>query len=205
MHWFFACITFTLLCVGCQNAQPEKPVVQDTIKKPLSFRSETPNPYAAVDASPMDISYFPAGYPKVKHALNDLPVMRIIYSRPQKRGRVVFGNLIAYDSIWRLGANETTEIEFFKPVKIQNQRIPAGRYTMYCVPEQDSWKLSLNSDLYTWGLGIDPEKDAFHFTVPVTYTKALSEFFTAVFERIDDGANLVFAWDDEVVKLPIRF
>ena len=68
-----------------------------------------------LDKSPMDMSYSPQNYPiiKMNGKTTAQPVARVIYGRPQKAGRVIFGGIVAYDQIWRLGANEATEIEFF--------------------------------------------------------------------------------------------
>ena len=73
-----------------------------------------------VDKSPVDISYYPANYPvlKIQDKITEPLAARVIYSRPKKEGRVIFGELVEYGKVWRLGANEATEIEFFKPVKM---------------------------------------------------------------------------------------
>lgn len=69
-----------------------------------------------LDKSPLDIAYYPTNYPLLKmrgQAQGD-PFARIIYSRPQKKGRELFGNEVKFDEVWRLGANESTELELFK-------------------------------------------------------------------------------------------
>src|SRR5947209_8340114 len=78
-------------------------------------KNETANPYVAVDVSPMDMSWLPTDYPKM-NIKRPLPVARVIYSRPHRQGRKIFGGLLKYGEPWRLGANEATEIEFFEPV-----------------------------------------------------------------------------------------
>ena len=69
-----------------------------------------------LDKSPMDMSYCPANYPLLKMSgkAKDLPAIRVIYGRPLKNNRPIFGGIIQYNEMWRLGANEATEIEFFK-------------------------------------------------------------------------------------------
>src|SRR5882757_5143182 len=88
--------------------------------------------FPPMDKSPMDMSYCPNGYPvqKIQDKITDPLVARLIYSRPQKNGRVIFGELVEYGKVWRLGANEATEIEFYKPVKIGLTKIKKGRYTL---------------------------------------------------------------------------
>src|SRR5215213_5445475 len=100
----------------------------------------------ALDKSPMDMAYFPNNYPvlKIQDKATEPLIARVIYSRPQKDNRIIFGDLIEYNTVWRMGANEATEIEFFKDVKIANKKIPKGRYTIYAIPTEAQWTIILN-------------------------------------------------------------
>lgn len=161
-----------------------------------------------VDKSPMDMSYYPAGYPvtKIQDKPQDPLVARLIYSRPMKNGRVVFGDLLEYGKVWRLGANEATEIEFYQNVKIGNAKIKKGRYTMYCIPYADKWTIILNKETDTWGsFKYDMKKDIVRTDLPVQKQTDITEAFTMVFEKASGGANLIMAWDDVKVSLPIAF
>jgi hypothetical protein len=202
--------TFFLCCflfIACTNANEKGP--DQTEKKPDTPIVHTPpaNPYASIDISPMDMSYFPVNYSQLKmtHDLTTPPIMRVIYSRPHRQGRTIFGSLLKYGERWRLGANEASEIEFFQNVSIQDKKVNAGRYVIYCVPYQDKWKIVLNNDLYTWGLKIDSTKDIMQFDIPVKKTAVDFEYFTMVFQPITHGAELVMAWDDTEGRLPINF
>lgn len=159
------------------------------------------------DKSPMDMAYYPVDYPKLKMSKNvtEPLVARVIYSRPQKDGRIIFGEVLQYGQIWRLGANEATEIEFFRNVTIDNHAVPKGRYVLYAVPYEDKWTIILNNDLFTWGLKIDSTKDAFSFTVPVNKTNYPFETFTMEFEKAAKGMQLVMEWDSVQAKLPILY
>ncbi|MFK7749525.1 MAG: DUF2911 domain-containing protein, partial [Kordia sp.] len=75
--------------------------------------------FSDVDKSPHDISYY-------KAKRNAPPVVKVVYGRPQKKGRSIFGNLVPYGKIWRTGANEATEVTFFQDVKLGDQEIKAG-------------------------------------------------------------------------------
>jgi Protein of unknown function (DUF2911) len=170
------------------------------------------NDYAAVDRSPVDISYYPPSFPQDKMnntASMAAPVARIIYSRPHKMNRIIFSNsdksLCQYGKLWRLGANEATEIEFFQPVIINNQNVAAGRYTMYCIPFEDKWILAINSNLDSWGLDIQPEKDVLRVEVPVQKQQTPVEDFTIVFAEAGYGADLIIVWDDVKAVLPLMF
>jgi len=155
----------------------------------------------------MDMSYYPVDYPKLKMSGNvkEPLIARVIYSRPQKDNRVIFGDLIKYGSVWRLGANEASEIEFFKDVIINNQKVQKGRYILYCIPYENKWTLVLNNDLFTWGLKIDTSKDAYKFTIPIAKTRFPYEVFTMEFEKADKGAQLNMEWDSVKAALPIKW
>lgn len=177
-----------------------------TITPSKGVSTETPLP-AGVDKSPMDMAYYPVDYPKLKMAKNvqEPLVARVIYSRPQKSGRIIFGDVLKYGSPWRLGANEATEIEFFKDIIVEKQKVEKGRYVLYCIPFEDKWTLVLNTDLFTWGLKIDSAKDVYKFTIPVSKTNYPFEVFTMEFEKAGKGAELIMEWDSVQAKLPFTW
>lgn len=161
-----------------------------------------------LDKSPMDMSYFPANYPiiKLNGKAKEQPIARVIYGRPQKNNRVIFDGIVKYNEIWRLGANEATEIEFLKPVKINNKPIAKGRYTLYCIPNADKWTIVVSKDNFCWGnYSYDVKKDVVRADVRVEKITEISEAFTTYFEETKTGANLVFMWDDVKTQLPIIF
>jgi hypothetical protein len=166
------------------------------------------NKLPALDKSPMDASYYPVNYPilRIQDKANEPLVARIIYSRPQKNGRNVFGELVAYNQVWRLGANEATEIEFYKDVKINGTKLKKGRYTIYCLPTADKWTMIVNKDTDIWGaFKYDEKKDLLRTTIPVQKLTDPVEALTIVFEKTNTGADLVMAWDTSLARLPIAF
>jgi hypothetical protein len=161
-----------------------------------------------MDKSPMDMSYYPNGYPvlKIQDKITEPLVARVIYSRPQKNGRTIFGDLLEYGKVWRLGANEATEIEFYQNVKINNVKIKKGRYTLYCIPYTDKWTFIVNKETDTWGsFKYDSKKDIVRMDVPVQKQTDITEEFVMAFEKAATGANLIVAWEDIKVNLPIIF
>lgn len=162
----------------------------------------------ALDKSPLDMSYFPNRYPvlKIQDKVTEPPVARVIYSRPQKSGRLIFGELLEYGKVWRLGANEATEIEFFRDVKINDNKIKKGRYTMYCIPNETRWTIIINKDNDTWGsFKYDEKNDIARMDLPVQRQTEIIEEFVMAFDKTDTGANLVIAWDTVKLDLPIVF
>ena len=162
----------------------------------------------ALDKSPMDMSYYPANYPvqKIQDKITEPLVARVIYSRPQKSGRIIYGGLVKYGEVWRMGANEATEIEFYKHVKIGGKRITRGRYTLYALVNESSWTIIINKETDTWGsFKYDAKKDVIRVEVPVQKTDAVIESLAMMFEKTNKGCNLTIAWDNIRVSLPVTF
>jgi hypothetical protein len=161
-----------------------------------------------IDKSPMDMSYYPANFPilKIQDKVTEPALARVIYSRPQKNGRTVFGELIEFGNIWRLGANEATELELFKDAKIGSAKIKKGRYTLYAIPQQEKWTIIINRDTDTWGaFKYDPKKDVVRVDIKIEKQTESAESFTMFFEKQGAAVNLNIYWDNAKATLPIIF
>ena len=166
-----------------------------------------------MDKSPMDMAYYPqraafrafADTDEEKMAAQ--PVVRVIYSRPQKNGRDVFGELLKYGEMWRIGANESTEIMFMSNVRIGDQVVPAGRYSLHAMINEGEWTVHVSTDLDAWGsYAFKPDMSSVaSITVPTEKTESTVEALSIVFESADDGAHMIVAWDDTMVRVPIQF
>jgi len=201
---------FLFFVQACNNKEEKISPVKagDTTEAITSSKPEaTVNSYAPVDISPMDMSYYPANYPQLKmgNNTNTAPLARIIYSRPHLQGRKLFQDVLKYGEPWRLGANEATELELYNDASIQDRKIKAGRYVLYCIPQPDKWTIILNSNIDSWGLKPDPSKDIARFVIPVRQTTNHLEYFTMIFEKTNGGADLLMAWDNLEARLPISF
>lgn len=160
--------------------------------------------FPLVDSSPLDVVYFPLNTTKSKEVI--APVMRVLYSRPQRKGREIFGVLEQFGKVWRLGANENTEIHFFKPVYINGKKIKTGRYSMFAIPYEDKWTLIINSQTDRWGaFSYDETKDITRTDLAVLTLEKPIMSFSITFVETAEGANLVMAWDKTQVILPIGF
>jgi hypothetical protein len=171
-------------------------------------RAQSPATTSTLDNSPLDMSYYPVDYPvlKIQDKISEPLIARVVYSRPQKRGRKLFGDLVTYGEVWRLGANEATEIEFFRDVKIDNKVIKKGRYTLYALVNQDKWTLIFNKETDTWGaFRYDSVKDILRATVPVEKQDSITEAFSIAFQKAQKGADLVITWDDVLIRLPFAW
>jgi hypothetical protein len=162
--------------------------------------------YPNLDPSPMDALYYPINAVKVKKEDTSLPLIKVLYSRPQKKGREIFGVLEQFDKVWRLGANENTEIYFAKAVTIGDKRIKAGRYSLFAIPAKGQWTIIVNKQTDRWGaFNYDESKDVVRVLVPVTKLEKVIESFSMTFMDQADGVQLMMAWDTTQVALPIYF
>lgn len=164
--------------------------------------------FPPLEKSPMDMCYYPADFPilKIQNKTTEPLMARIIYSRPQKNGRAIFGELVEYGKVWRLGANEATEIELYRDAKIGASTIRKGRYTMYAIPTPEKWTIIFNKDIFVWGAFLyDSTKDVLRVSAPVQKLNDPAEEFTMMFSKSDAGLSLVMAWDDTMATLPFTF
>ena len=177
----------------------------------VSNSSSTPTTAVKIpqlDKSPMDMAYYPDNYPvlKIKDKAIEPLVARVIYSRPQKEGRTIFGGLVEYGSVWRLGANEATEIELYKDVKIKDKKLARGRYTLYAIPTETQWTIIFNKDTDIWGVfKYDEKKDALRIPMPVQKSTTVAEAFSIQFSKSSAGADMMIAWDEAMVNIPFTF
>lgn len=154
---------------------------------------------AALDKSPMDRAYFPDNFAHDRKA-GDKAIIRVIYSRPAKGDRQVFGKLVPYGKVWRTGANEATEIKFYQDVELAGKKVKEGTYSLFTIPGEKEWTIILSSDVDYWGAYSYNEKnDVVRFTAPVTETTTPVDNFTIQFDK----SSMKFLWDKTVVEVPI--
>jgi hypothetical protein len=208
MKLFLPVYFSAIILISCEEGKKKNPEnilqePQDTVAKMAAPVSN----YTIPDLSPMDMIYCPSDYAfkKMAGTAAGLPWARVIYSRPQKQGRKIFGELIKYNEPWRLGANEATEIEFFSSATLMGKSIRPGRYIMYCIPGETNWIFFLNTNLYTWGLKPEATKNILQFEAPVEKINTSIEYFTIAFENTGKNASLLVLWDDVKITLPITF
>ena len=136
--------------------------------------------------------------------------MEVIYNRPYKKGREIFGGLVPYGEVWRTGANEATTFSTNKDILIDGSPLANGTYTLWTIPMQDSWKVIFNSKMYPWGINLeekasrDPDFDVLVLEVPTTKVQDTLEQFSIYFEKANDLIFFNLAWDDIKISVPIK-
>lgn len=115
----------------------------------------------------------------------------IEYGRPKAKGRTIYGELIAYDKIWRTGADEATVIRFSKDVVIAGKMLAAGSYSFFTIPGKGPWTVIFNKVAKQWGAyKYDKGQDALRFQVRPSRIDPVEELTLAV-----TGGRVKFAWE----------
>lgn len=166
-----------------------------------------------IDKSPMDMAYYPDDFAHDRKfapaKVGDKVFARVTYSRPAKKDRETFGKLIPYGKVWRVGANEATEVKFFTDATVQGKKIKAGVYSFYAIPNENEWTLIFNTDLDQWGAYSYNEKlDVLRVTVPVKKAEESVENLSIQFKKANDNVKdsvMMIAWDKALVEVPVTF
>jgi len=149
--------------------------------------------FRGLDKSPMDAATYPGSY-----RVSDKTV-KIIYSRPQLKGRSV-SDLAPAGKVWRTGANEAPEITFYKDVTLGGKSVKAGTYSLLTIPGNDEWTVILSSDINVWGAySYDEKNDVARVSGKVSQGESL-EAFSITF---DDDGNMHMGWGIVRIMVPM--
>jgi len=144
----------------------------------------------------------------VEHVQGDTE-LSVFYNRPYKKDRVIFGELVPYDKVWRTGANEPTTFTTNRDLTIGGKTLPAGEYTLWTIPGPDEWTVIFNGEQYGWGVNFsgeasrNPESDVLQVQVPVEQLNSVVEQFTIAFEENPQLA-MTLAWDQTKITVPMQ-
>lgn len=132
----------------------------------------------------------------------------VFYCRPSKKGRVIFGGLEPYGKVWRTGANEATTFTTNKDLNIGGKTLPAGKYTLWTIPNKEKWTIIFNSKMYGWGVSFggvasrEASADVLQVDVPVEALPSVQEQFLISFDEAVPA--MVLAWDMTKVSVPLK-
>jgi len=153
-------------------------------------------------------SYSPEG--NVEFSDGNLKI-HVFYNRPYKKGRVIFGDgkLVPFGKTWRTGANEATVFETSADLAFGDKTLKAGKYSLWTVPNEQTWQVVFNSEIPSWGINFNgealrnPPTDALIVEVPANHSQDKEfEQFTISVEKGSDGLELNLFWDKTIVSVP---
>jgi hypothetical protein len=127
------------------------------------------------------------------------------YGRPSKRRRTIFGALVPYGVVWRTGANEATHLRTDRDLTIGGVRVPRGTYTLWTIPERESWTLIINRVTGQWGTDYDKSQDLARVNMNVTtLDESVEQFTIAVAPNGARSGVLTMTWDMTQASVPIQ-
>ena len=138
-----------------------------------------------------------------------LTEIEIDYNRPSARGREIFGNLVPFGKLWRTGANSGTEISFSTPVIIDGKEIKEGSYSIFTIPNKDSWELILYSQTDLWSVPRDWDESKIVFSSTFDVNKmssadAIETFSIWIGNVTNNDCHLNIGWADTYIKVKIN-
>lgn len=132
--------------------------------------------------------------------------IELSYSRPNTKGRTIFGDLVPFGSVWRTGANTATTLTFSEEVIIGGKNIPAGKYGLLSIPGAAEWTIIITKQLdVTSPSAYKKEMDVVRVTVPTVAMPYAIESFMIFFENVSSNSlELMMIWEKTAVSLPIK-
>ncbi|MEQ6118819.1 DUF2911 domain-containing protein [Reichenbachiella sp. MALMAid0571] len=162
--------------------------------------------FRALDKSPMDVAYLPDNFAHDRDP-GQKAIVKVYYSQPQKKGREIFGTLVPYGKVWRLGANEAVELKAYQDITVGGKKLKAGTYSLFAIPDEKEWMIIVSSDLDYWGAySYNEGKDVLRVKVPVKSLSSEVEAFSIRFEdKGKDTAVMRMGWDKTMVEVPLNY
>ncbi len=130
----------------------------------------------------------------------------ITYSRPNVKDRVIFGGINPYGQVWRTGANAATTINFSENVIIEGNKVPAGSYSLFTIPDKDEWTVILNKTVKQWGAYSYKAADDFlRFKVkPITLGEKRETFTIQFANETTQSSDLHLVWDHTAIYIHLQ-
>ncbi len=127
--------------------------------------------------------------------------MRIDYSRPTMRGRVIFGGIVPWGRVWRTGANEPTKLYIDKPIYFGEKELPAGLYSLFTLPSKEGWMLIVNKQTDMWGTDHDATYDLMRIPMTVASLDSPVELMTI---ELTEQPSINIIWESTKASISFR-
>lgn len=132
--------------------------------------------------------------------------VHIEYHSPSKRGRQIFGGLVAYGEVWVTGAHSATSISFVEDLVVGGQMIPAGKYALFTIPGESTWTVIINKN---WDQHLadkyDQSEDLVRFDVtPVPLDEPVESLTYEVLSKENGVGVITISWDQVMIAFEIE-
>ncbi len=203
--WVLSLLTFTFACGNGEQAATETTEADPTeeMESMATEVTETKTETETMGNESYQITVLKGDLPsprkEMKGTAGDVEVT-VNYGSPAKKDRVIWGELIPYGQIWRTGANEATTFEVTQDVMIEGQKLPAGKYALATIPNEDGWAVIFNAEAEQWGTyEWDDAKNVLKVMVTPQTTETIAENLDFKVE----GNAVVLVWDNLAVPFKV--
>jgi len=160
--------------------------------------------FATQVSSQQDKNQRPSPPAQAKCDLGGGKTLTVDYSSPRAKGRKIMGGLVPYGQVWRAGANEATTFVTDADLNVGGTTVPAGKYTIFAVPEESKWSLVISKKAGEWGTAYPgPSEDLARIDMKVSKTPAMVEDFTIAFDKSGSGCTLRMEWENTRASVEI--
>jgi hypothetical protein len=128
--------------------------------------------------------------------------IKIVYSRPERRGRKIFGAVVPYERFWRTGANAATRLVINRPIMIEGKELAAGSYSIWTIPGPKKWTLMINSQATVWGTEYNPQFDVLKATMNVQSLKQMTDLMTIEILTGENKGTIEISWERTKASIP---
>lgn len=130
----------------------------------------------------------------------------VTYHRPAVKGRAIWGGLVPYGEVWRLGANDATTLELSHDATVAGKGLPAGKYALFAVPSGEKWQLVVNSQPDQWGAYFrDPKKDVLSFDAVPAAGPHQEWLEFRILPETRERVRVELAWEKLRLSFPVEF
>ncbi|HWF14105.1 MAG TPA: DUF2911 domain-containing protein [Candidatus Acidoferrales bacterium] len=134
----------------------------------------------------------------------DGKMISVNYSSPRMRGRKIFGDLVPFGEVWRVGADDATSFVPNADVTVGGKNIPAGRYTIFALPTPNRWTLIVSKQIGEWGIPYPGAQfDFARMEMKVSKLSAPLENFTISFDAPGSACTMKFDWETTRASIDI--
>jgi len=140
--------------------------------------------------------------------ISEIVEIELVYTRPTRRGREIFGALVPYGHAWRTGSDGNTMISFSHDIALSGHSLKKGKYALFTVPGPETWKVIFYNHTGNYGLPrpMYQEDLAAMFDIPATKISNIVDVFTIdIVEKRPGVADIEISWENTKVSIPIDF
>ncbi|MFT5847350.1 MAG: hypothetical protein ACJARX_002399 [Psychroserpens sp.] len=126
------------------------------------------------------------------------------YSSPGVRGRIIFGGLVGYDTVWQAGAHNATWLETNEDLVINGEVLPKGKYGLFTIPSKEDWTIMINKNWDQHGKDeYDEIDDVLRFKVTPIISEDIKEHLEYKVNKISEtDGTISLAWEKVTISFP---